>query len=129
MDQKTGLLTYISAGHESPLIFLPSHECIQLETTGPAVGIFKNSLYLAKSLLLPKGSAFVGFTDGVIDARNELDQSFTNDHLISLCEHLLADRPDISSRDFMDSIKQELISHMGKASQFDDITLAVLNYR
>jgi serine phosphatase RsbU (regulator of sigma subunit) len=129
LDQKTGLLTYISAGHESPLIFLPSHECIQLETTGPAVGIFKNSLYLAKSLLLPKGSAFVGFTDGVIDARNELDQSFTNDHLISLCKHLLADRPDISSRDFMDSIKQELISHMGKASQFDDITLAVLNYR
>ena len=129
LDQKTGLLTYISAGHESPLIFLPSHECIQLETTGPAVGIFKNTLYLAKSLLLPKGSAFVGFTDGVIDARNELDQSFTNDRLIALCQHLLVDRSDISSHDFMDSIKQELMSHIGKAAQFDDITLAVLNYR
>jgi serine phosphatase RsbU (regulator of sigma subunit) len=129
LDQKTGLLTYISAGHESPLIFLPSHECIQLETTGPAVGIFKNSLYFAKSLLLPKGSAFVGFTDGVIDARNELDQSFTNDRLISLCRHLLVERPDVSSSDFMDSIKQELMSHIGKASQFDDITLAVFNYR
>lgn len=128
LDQKTGCMTYISAGHESPLIFLPSGECIQLETTGKAVGIFKDSQYVAKSLLLPKGSTFVGFTDGVIDARNELDESFTTKRLITLCEHLLANSPVMSNRQLMDSIKAELMSHIGKASQFDDITLATLMY-
>jgi len=122
-------MTYISAGHESPLIFTPDRECIQLDTTGPAVGIFQNSLYVAKSLFLQRGTTFVGFTDGVIDARNEADESFTTERLIDLCDHLLAASPDITSSEIMDRIKAELMSHIGTASQFDDITLASFVYK
>jgi len=128
-DQKSGCMTYISAGHESPLIFTPDRACIQLDTTGPAVGIFQNSLYVAKSLFLQRGTTFVGFTDGVIDARNEADESFTTERLIDLCDHLLAASPDITSSEIMDRIKAELMSHIGTASQFDDITLASFVYK
>ena len=128
-DQSTGVMHYISAGHESPLIINPSLECLQLETTGPAVGIFKDSTYVANSIVLHKGSHFVAFTDGVIDARNDADESFGTDYLIQLCKRLLSATPDMSSKQLMSDIKGELISHIGDASQFDDITLATFLYR
>ena len=128
-DQSTGVMHYISAGHESPLIIDPSLECLQLDTTGPAVGIFKDSTYVANSIVLAKGSHFVAFTDGVIDARNDAEESFGTDYLIQLCKRLLSATPDMSSQQLMSNIKGELLSHIGDASQFDDITLATFLYR
>ncbi|MAJ60627.1 MAG: hypothetical protein CBC48_11715 [bacterium TMED88] len=128
LDQNSGNLSYISAGHESPLIFTPSLECIQLDTTGPAVGIFPNSVYVANSLNIPRGSHFIGFTDGVIDARNQSDESFGVDYLIRLCFRLLSESPDMKSEELMETITSELLAHIGDASQFDDITLATFFY-
>lgn len=129
IDTKSELLTYVSAGHESPLIFPPLGQCVQLDTTGPAVGIFRDAVYTSKSMFIPRGTAFVGFTDGVIDGRNEIDQPFTTDRLIGLCHNLLATNPEIASGDLLESIKSELMSHIGQAPQFDDITLATFIYQ
>jgi sigma-B regulation protein RsbU (phosphoserine phosphatase) len=118
----SGRLSYVSAGHEAPLLRRGS-QCQRLDAPGPAMGLFPGAVYELGHVQLEPGDALVVFSDGIIDARSPADESFTLDRLedllLTMAEHLTADQ-------IADEIRSRVKAHMNGASQFDDMTLMVM---
>ena len=91
---------------------------MRLAPTGPAVGIMPDMNFDISQATLDPGDILIGYTDGIIDARNTKGESFTEERFLSLLE-----RPGSSSAGLLDRIESSVYAHIGDASQFDDITM------
>jgi sigma-B regulation protein RsbU (phosphoserine phosphatase) len=119
LDPRTGLLTYINGGHDSPAIVSPTGGVkVRLIPTGPAVGMLPDAGFDIRHVTLEPGDILMAFTDGVTDARDPNGQSFSKEGLLALLE-----QPASSATALVDCIAANLQSHIADADQFDDITL------
>jgi serine phosphatase RsbU (regulator of sigma subunit) len=119
LELKTGLLTYINAGHE-PIFVLAPREGIRkiLTANSPAVGMMpKIQFQLEQSWLQPQ-EILVGFTDGITDARALDGSFFTLERLRQLLQS-----PFSHAAELIELISQAVLTHTEGAEQFDDITL------
>jgi serine phosphatase RsbU (regulator of sigma subunit) len=117
LDPANGMLTYINAGHESPLL-VNSHGIRQsLKKTGPAVGLLSDVSFTVREVQLQPGELFFAFTDGASDALNSAGTAFVREHLYSLLDN------QVSAETLLGSISERIHEHIGEAEQFDDITL------
>lgn len=117
LDPKTGVLTYINAGHECPFVVRNDGRAAPLRRTGPAVGVFPSIQYSVAELRLGHGDLFFAFTDGVPDALNQEGESFGREQLVSLLQ------TNVIATSVLDTVCESLKQHIGEAEQFDDITL------
>lgn len=69
LDVATGAVQYASAGHE-PAWALVGGRVLQLETTGPIVGIDPQAAYATRDLQFSPGDALVITTDGLTESRD-----------------------------------------------------------
>ena len=122
LDLQTGILAYVNGGHE-PLLVIEKSGGVKkhLNPTGPAVGIDSESKYGIEEIQLEAGEILMGFTDGIIEARSDDDEFFTQGQLL----HLLKDTTT-SAAELLNRISAEVKSHTGDADQFDDITLLAI---
>jgi serine phosphatase RsbU (regulator of sigma subunit) len=119
LDPNTGLLTYINGGHEPLFILNPEGGIKQhLKSTGPAVGMLPNMKFKIAQTYLKPGEVLLGYTDGVPEARNCKGEFFTSKRLLSMLES-----PVSSASASINCIAESVLSHTGKAEQFDDITM------
>jgi serine phosphatase RsbU (regulator of sigma subunit) len=117
LDPATGILTYINAGHESPLVIDINGACTPLKKTGPAVGVFPAVEFAVRDIQLNPGELFFGFTDGAPDALSPAGASFGRARLTSLLHsHTTTDQ-------LLAEINDRLSEHISDAQQFDDVTL------
>ena len=121
LDPVTGTLTYINAGHESPLIIGASGVCAPLKKTGPAVGIIPDIEFASREVQLQPGEFLFAFTDGVPDALDPAGHPFGRDHLFSLLH------ANGSAERLLGDVTASLTQHIAEADQFDDITLLVVH--
>jgi len=117
-------LQYVLAGHEEPLLLDAQGNRQSFEVSGPAIGLFPEVTYTMGSLPFDSGSVLVGYTDGVIDARNTSGESYGYDRLLSFVRSLQSDGKISDSKSLLSDIIRELDLHMSVAEQFDDITIA-----
>ena len=119
LDPETGVLYYISGGHE-PLFIINSEGQIQkkLNSTGPAVGMMPNMKFKVEQAHLNSGDILVGYTDGVVEARATGGEFFTDQRLLNI---LTKSVPSVNQ--LLNEITENVINHIGEADQFDDITL------
>ena len=115
-------LDYVLAGHEEPILLNSKGEQLALEVTGPAIGLFAGAEYNMNSLFFDEGSVLVGYSDGVVDARNPNGESFGHQRLIELVRRM--QQKNISAQALKEEIVGDLENHMKDAEQFDDITIA-----
>ncbi len=122
LDPETGLLHYINGGHE-PLFVIDLEGKIQqkLKSTGPAVGMMPNMKFKIEQAHLKVGDILVGYTDGVPEARNLSGEFFTDQRLLNILT-----KPISSVNELLNEITEKVISHIGNADQFDDITLLAI---
>ena len=120
LDPATGILAYINAGHESPLVLDCEKGYLALKRTGPAVGVFADIEFTVREVQLQPGNLFFAFTDGAPDALSSTGNSFGREHLISLLHS------DVSAKSLLDDIKTKLDEHIAEAEQFDDITFLIV---
>nr|WP_239582952.1 SpoIIE family protein phosphatase [Bacillus tianshenii] len=72
----TRLFHYSSAGHEPALHYQHrERRFIELSTTGPILGIMPEMEYQTKSTLLDPGDFIILYTDGMIERKENLDDS------------------------------------------------------
>lgn len=107
LDLKTGHLSYISGGHESPIILSPNGEKRFLKSTGPAVGLFPNAVYKIQHTELKYGETIIAYTDGVLDARHPDSKSFKQDKLMEIIDQ--EEVRSMSSRTIADLILSRLV--------------------
>lgn len=118
LEPASGVLTYINAGHEPPYIIGPDGVKETLSPSGPAVGVMPHTEFKIQQVHLAAGDTFVGYTDGIPDARSPHDQPFTKKRLQSLFE-----QPVSSASDLLEQIIANLTTHIDNAPQDDDVTI------
>jgi sigma-B regulation protein RsbU (phosphoserine phosphatase) len=118
IDPNTGIVTYINAGHEAPVILGAGHIKCRLEPTGVAIGLPIESGFEIQQITLEKGDMLFAYTDGVTDARDPQKNFFTEERLLALLE-----QPKDSAAALLEKIVQELKRHISIEEQYDDITM------
>jgi anti-sigma regulatory factor (Ser/Thr protein kinase) len=122
LDPDTSTLYYVNGGHEPPVILNKDGQIIKrLSPTGPAVGLFPDTIYQVGQLELNPGDFLVGFTDGTIDAHSEQDELFSEERLLKYLQV-----PWTSMFSMVFELKNELHNFAKGVRQFDDITLISL---
>ena len=116
-------LDYILAGHEHPILLSSKGESTEFEFSGPAIGLFPDATYSIGSIKYDHGSILVGYSDGVVDARNTNNVSYGHERLMELILDLKKNDPDLKAKTITDTLIKELDEHIGEAEQFDDITV------
>jgi sigma-B regulation protein RsbU (phosphoserine phosphatase) len=117
LDPRDGTLTYINAGHESPLVLHSDGGCAPLNRTGPALGVIPNAEFGIQRVQLQRGDLLFAFTDGAPDALDPAGKQFSRERLFSLLH------ADISAEALLAELNAYLHAYIAEADQFDDITL------
>ena len=80
------VLTYANAGHEPAFMVHADGSEEVLRPTAPLIGVFDDQHHLFRQdvVILSPGCLFVGATDGVTEARDEVDEMFGMSRLIEL---------------------------------------------
>jgi serine phosphatase RsbU (regulator of sigma subunit) len=122
LEPTSGRLSYVSAGHDFPLVLRKDGKVEQLTPTGPAIGIVEDREYGLGELQLGAGDGLLAFTDGLLDIRNRNGESFGGPRLRALVDK----RPEGSGA-LLQNIISEVDDFAGGAEQYDDITILGLS--
>jgi sigma-B regulation protein RsbU (phosphoserine phosphatase) len=126
LDTKTGVLTYVNAGHLAPCVLHVSGgiEPINGKPAMP-LGVRAEAAYQQRTVtLLPDDTVFV-FSDGVTEAMNVADEFYGN-------ERLHADLRAASAlplEEVVQAIKVKVDVFSGEAPKSDDVTMLALRWR
>jgi PAS domain S-box-containing protein len=104
LDQKTGSLTYCSAGHPPPIIKRRGGGVSVLDTASPAVGVMPDFQYADRKEALAKGDTLLLYTDGLIEARYN-DGFFGEERLVQFIEEV----PDLPADRLPSALFDELL--------------------
>jgi sigma-B regulation protein RsbU (phosphoserine phosphatase) len=118
LDPVTGRLDYINAGHEAPIVVRQAGQRERLKSTGNVVGAMPNAQFRMEQTQLEPGDILLAYSDGVPDARSCAHAFFTERKLLSLVQ-----APATSVTGLLEHLQMELLSHIGDADPFDDITI------
>ncbi|WP_201981915.1 PP2C family protein-serine/threonine phosphatase [Hymenobacter rubidus] len=126
LDPATGVIEYVDAGHESPLILRKNNEVEVLKKKGGlALGIDGEFDYISHTMQLEPGDTLFLYTDGVPDANNKAGERFGMERV----KLLLAGATSAATPTQIDEMMyQNLKEFIGDNAQFDDITLLTLRY-
>jgi len=119
-------IDYILAGHEEPLLMNRNGKPYKFNISGPAIGLFPFAEYKIGSIYYEEGSLLMGYTDGVVDARDHDNHPFGHSRLVAFIQSLRSSQPQASAEAITQALIDELDRHMGGADQFDDITVATV---
>ncbi|HXI13346.1 MAG TPA: SpoIIE family protein phosphatase [Thermoanaerobaculia bacterium] len=82
-DPRTGMMTYVNAGHNPPHL-CQDGELISLGSTGRPIGLFPEAEYEESSIELRPGSTLFLYTDGLTEASNNEDEEYGNERWAEL---------------------------------------------
>jgi serine phosphatase RsbU (regulator of sigma subunit) len=122
-DAQTAVLTYVNAGHPSPILTHSTGEIERLDSVGVPIGMFANARYTAAKLQMRPGSRLVVFTDGLTDAENAAGEDFGDQRLIACCGTIAA---GIAAKGVADRVMQAVAEWSAGTEQFDDTTVVVM---
>ena len=122
IDETTGQLYYVNAGHNPPYLLRTSGEIEELPAGGTVIGLFPEMKYAEATLKLNSGDVFIAFTDGVTEALNSADEEFGEDRL----KELLRETAHLPVEEITPRISAALQSWIGNAEQYDDLTFLLM---
>lgn len=126
LNLKTGIVEYIDAGHEPPLIIRKNNEVEVLKKKGGmALCIDGDFPYVAQTFELQPGDTFFTYTDGVTDCNNHDGERFG---LHRVKDQLVAESVSASPQQINESILRHIQEFIGPTPQFDDVTALTLHY-
>jgi sigma-B regulation protein RsbU (phosphoserine phosphatase) len=123
LDIPAGRFTYVNAGHNPPLIRRNGGLFEWLPTKpGFVLAGMEGMLYKQNEVTLSAGDELFLYTDGVTEAVNNENELFTDPKLLEAANRYA----DLSVKELVAKIKEEVDTFAGGAEQADDITMLVL---
>ena len=119
LDLKDGTLTYVSAGHNPPVLLHDGTAEFLKTKNGFVLGGMENVKYREATVQLAKGDALFLYTDGVTEATT-LENELYGDERLLAC---LGGCADAAPEEILETVKTALDAFVGNAEQFDDITM------
>jgi sigma-B regulation protein RsbU (phosphoserine phosphatase) len=82
-DRRTRVLRYANAGHPHPLRWEAATGTVRpLAASGFLLGVIPDEVYAEKQVTLAPGDAVCFFTDGLIEARNEIGELYGEERVM-----------------------------------------------
>lgn len=123
IDLNNDKLTFVNAGHESPII-KTNGEFKFLETENDLVlGVMENMKFNSHVVNLNPGDKILLYTDGVTDANNENNEFFGKDNLLKVVKE-----NDFDVEDSINGIIDSVNKFTQNQEQFDDFTILLVEY-
>lgn len=126
LDIKKKILTYINAGHESPLVYKKSKEdIIELITEDFNLGKEVKREFIEHKLNLDSDDVLIFYTNEIINTLNENEDKFE----IGRLKELIFGTSSLPSDMIIEKIKNQISSFSKDNPQFDDMTLIALKVK
>jgi phosphoserine phosphatase RsbU/P len=122
LDPATGVLKYINAGHNPPLIGRVDGTIVQLSSGGFPLGIMPTAEFEMGETILNPGESLVVYSDGVSEANNIKDEEFGMERLSAVIQNNLSS----SASGMRDKVESALSAFTLTAPANDDITLVIV---
>ncbi|MDA1330785.1 MAG: SpoIIE family protein phosphatase [Chloroflexi bacterium] len=117
LEPTTGVLQYVSAGHDHPFLINSKGGIRPIKPTGPLIGFSEEMTFAVEQTLIGSADCLLIYTDGVTDIRNE-NESFGRERLM-----LEAAKPEAGAKKRVDGLVGALKVFCGDRAHYDDITL------
>ena len=120
LDLKTGLLKFVNAGHNPPLVRQADGEFVYLKArSGMVLAGMDGVKYRLNELKLSPGDRIFLYTDGVTEATDKNNQLYGEERLLeTVNQNIIKD-----TRQLCEAVKADVDKFVGEAPQFDDITM------
>jgi sigma-B regulation protein RsbU (phosphoserine phosphatase) len=122
LEQQTGILRYINAGHNPPLVGHSDNSVEQLGSGGFPLGILPNAEYEVGETHLKPGESLVIYSDGVTEANNLKEEEFGIERLTEV----VGKNVKSSASGMRDKVESALSAFTQTAPANDDITLVIV---
>jgi serine phosphatase RsbU (regulator of sigma subunit)/pSer/pThr/pTyr-binding forkhead associated (FHA) protein len=122
LDPETGMLDYINAGHNPPLVARGDGTVEQLKSGGFPLGIIELAEYEVGQTQLGSGESIVVYSDGVTEANNLKEDEYGIERLIEVVGKNIKS----SASGMRDKVESSLSSFTQTAPANDDITLVIV---
>jgi sigma-B regulation protein RsbU (phosphoserine phosphatase) len=122
LEPGTGVLRYVSAGHNPGLLLGGSGEIRRLESTGVPLGMFSSASWREETLELSRGDLLALYTDGLTEAVDEADEEFGLERLSAL----LVEGRQLPAQALCERTFAAVADFAGRMPQYDDQTLLLV---
>lgn len=123
LNRRTLALTFANAGHPYPMRHVAATgEVHGLSANGFMLGIMPGEQYREKTVQLAPGDRLCFYTDGLIEARNEIGETFGAEHLTACLKSEGSTHP----QRIVESILSAQEDFRGSQPVSDDVTLVVV---
>ncbi len=124
-EPQSRTLSYVNAGHNPPMIFRQEGgvwEVLRLEEGGCVVGLLPDFPYTQASVTLQPGDLLLGFTDGISEAMNPLEEEWGEEQMMEAAKSFYG----MTAADLLASLVKAADDFANGAKQHDDMTLIVI---
>ncbi len=122
LDSKKLTFTFTNAGHNYPIIKKQDGQYCHLTDVGLVIGVKADFEYDQTKMKLSHGDTLVFYTDGITEALNPQTEEFGDQKLLDI----IVNYPYRSAEELRNFIYEEMIRFTQGESQYDDLTLIVL---
>jgi len=122
LDPAAGILRYINAGHNPPILGHSDGSIIELGSGGFPLGIMPMAEFEVGETTLMPGESLVIYSDGVSEANNILEEEFGLERL----KRVVSSNITASASGLRDKVESALSAFTKTAPANDDITLVIV---
>ena len=122
LEPDTGLLRYVSAGHNPALLVRPTGATERLESTGVPVGMLPNSSWREETRRMEPGDLLCVYSDGLTEAVDSRDEEFGLERLTAE----VGARRELPLRLLCDEVLAQIADFARGMPQYDDQTVLLV---
>ncbi len=124
LNTETGILTYVNAGHNPPLIKHNGQFEFLKSRPGLVLAGMDGIRYKQTELQLAPGDRVFLYTDGATEAVNAKEEMYGEKRL----QDFLNQHSNDTATDLLTNLKKDIDAFSGEIEQFDDITMLMLDF-
>ena len=118
-----GVLSYVNAGHNPPIMVRASGEVERLLGSGPVLGVVPGAAYPAHEIRIAPGDTLLLYSDGATESRNAGEEEFGEDRLVRCLKEVTS----LETGAGLARMEEIILGFCGtSAPTYDDITLLLL---
>ena len=125
INLKTGHVNFVNAGHNKPIIGHDGKYEVVDQKHGFILAGMEDVQYQRQELILDKNDVLFIYTDGITEANNESKEMYTLTRLLDALNQSQSE----TMKDLCEDVKVDIRKFVGKAEQFDDITMLAIRYK
>jgi len=125
LDASTGILRFVNAGHEPPLILPAGSDAVgTLDTHDIVLGVERVTHYVEEACQLRPGDIALFYTDGLTEASSKTGERYTMERL----KEALMTKRGLEAQSLADAIYDDVKVYSGGTMR-DDATVAVVRLK